>query len=113
MAWREALLGLSPDRDPCPGFRARAWPRVQANALDFTDRHGAEAHAHRWTAEELFGVHPVVGVVRLDCAGALMLSVAGWVLGIEADVIRYENGLAFRRSFGSGASVPVWTFGAS
>jgi hypothetical protein len=40
--WREALLGLSPDRDPCPGFRPHAWARVWANALDFIDRHGAQ-----------------------------------------------------------------------
>jgi hypothetical protein len=43
--------------------------------------------------------------------GALMLSVAGRVLAVDGNVIRYVNGLAFRRSFGSGASVPVWTFG--
>ncbi len=42
-AWREAILGLSPDHDPCPGFRPGAWAGVWANALDFIDRHGAEA----------------------------------------------------------------------
>jgi hypothetical protein len=60
---------------------------------------------------ELFGVHPALGAIRVDCAGALMLSVAGRVLAVEADLIRYANGLACRRSFGSGASVPVWNFG--
>jgi hypothetical protein len=40
-----------------------------------------------------------------------MLSNAGQVASVETDLIRYANGLAFRRSFGSGASVPVWTFG--
>ena len=107
-AWREALLGLFPDRDPCPGFRPHAWARVWANALDFIDRHGVEAHGLGWTAEELFGVHPVVGVIRVDCCGALMLSSAGRVLAVEADLIRHTNGLAFRRSFSSAASVPVW-----
>jgi hypothetical protein len=111
VAWRDALFALSPDHDPCPGFRPNAWSRVQANALDFIERHGAEAHRLGWTAEELFGVHPALGVIRVDRTGALMLSSAGRVLAAGADVIRYVNGLAFRRSFGSGASVPVWNFG--
>jgi hypothetical protein len=62
--WREALLALSPDRDPCPGFRPDAWARVWAIALDFIDRHGVQAHGLDWTAAELFGVHSAVGVVR-------------------------------------------------
>jgi hypothetical protein len=64
--WRAALLALSPDHDPCPGFRPYVWARVQANALDFIERHGPEAHRLSWTAPELFGVHPEVGVVRVD-----------------------------------------------
>ena len=79
MAWREALLGLSPDRNPCPGFRPGAWARVQANALDCIERHGAEAHRLGWTAEELFGVHPTLGAIRVGHCGALMLSAAGRV----------------------------------
>jgi hypothetical protein len=109
--WRGALLGLSPDHDPCPGFQPDAWARVQANALAFIDRHGDVAQRLGWTAVELFGVHPALGAIRVDCAGALMLCSAGQVASVEADLIRYVNGLAFRRSFGSGASVPVWTFG--
>jgi hypothetical protein len=110
-AWREAILGLSPDHDPCPGFRPGAWARVWANALDFIDRHEAEAHSLGWTAEELFGVHPVVGAVRVDCCGALMLPNAGRVLAVEAELIRYVNGLAFRRGIGASPSMPVWRFG--
>jgi len=111
VAWREALLGLSPDRDPCPGFRPGAWARVQANALDFIERHGAEEHRLGWTAEELFGVNPALGVIRVDRTGALMLSSAGRVLAVAADLIRYVNGLALRRSFSLGASVLVWDLG--
>ena len=77
VAWRDALFALSPDRDPCPGFRPGAWARVWSNALDFIDRHGTEAHRLGWTAEELFGVHPALGVIRVDRTGALMLSSAG------------------------------------
>ena len=90
-AWHKALAHLSPDHDPCPGFRPNTWARVWANALDFIDRHGAEAHGLGWTAEELFGVHPVVEVIRVDCCGALMLSSTGRALAVEADLIRYAK----------------------
>jgi hypothetical protein len=40
----------------------------------------------------LFGVHPVVGVVRVDHAGALMLTVGGRVESVEAEAIRYTSG---------------------
>jgi hypothetical protein len=76
-AWRDAPLALLPDHDPCPGFRPDAWSRAWSNALDFIERHGAEAHRLGWTAEELFGVHPALGVIRVDRTGALMLSSAG------------------------------------
>ena len=91
---------LSPDRDPCPGFRHNTWARVQANALDFVNRHGAEAHGLAWTVETLFGVHPMVGVVRVDFCGALMLSAAGRVASVEADAIplRQRARLPLRRS---------------
>ena len=79
MAWRDALLALTPDRDPCPGFWSNAWARVQANALAFIEQHGAAAHGLGWTAQELFGVHPTLGVIRVDHGGALMLSAAGRV----------------------------------
>jgi hypothetical protein len=107
---RVALLGLSPDHNPFPGFRAHAWVRVWANALHFADRHGAEAHGLGWTAEELFGVHPVVGVIRVDCCGALMLSNAGRILAVETDLIRYANGLTFRRASVASLPVPIWRF---
>jgi len=55
-------------------------------------------------------VHPALGVIRVDHCGALMLAVAGRVLAVEADLIRYANGLALRRSVSSGVSVPVWDF---
>jgi hypothetical protein len=65
---------------------------VQANALDFIERHGAEAHRLGWTDVELCGVHPVVGVIRVDHCGALMLTVAGRVESVEAEAIRYASG---------------------
>jgi hypothetical protein len=62
-------------------------------------------------AAELFGVHPVVGVIRVDCCGALMLCSAGRVLAIEADAISHANGLTFRRAAHASGAVPVWNFG--
>jgi hypothetical protein len=108
--WREALLALPAGRDPCPGFRPDAWVRVLADAIAFLDRHGGEAHALGWTAEELFGVHPVVGAIRVDHCGALMLSAAGRVASVGAGAIRYAGGLVFRRSPLPAAAVPVWAF---
>jgi hypothetical protein len=102
---------LSPDRDPCPGFRPGAWARVQANALDCLDRHGAAALPLGWTATELCGVHPTVGVIRVDCIGALMLTVPGRVESVEGEAIRYAGWLVYRRSPMPVAAVPVWNFG--
>jgi hypothetical protein len=90
-----------------PRLPANAWARVHANALAFI---GAEAHRLGWTAEELFGVHPKVGAVRVDCCGALMLSNAGQVVSIEAETIRSANGLTYRRSSLPRAIAPVWCF---
>ena len=109
--WRTALLVLSPHGDPCPGFRPYGWARFLGNALDFLHRHGAEAARLGWTDVELFGVHPVVGVVRVDHAGALMLSVGSRVESVEAEAIRYSAGLVYRRSGAPAAAVPVWNFG--
>jgi hypothetical protein len=72
------------------------------------DRHGEHAERHGWTAVKLFGVHPVVGVIRVDCCGALMLCSAGQVASVEADLIRYVNGLVFRRASVANLAVPVW-----
>jgi hypothetical protein len=109
--WRAALLALSPDHDPCPGFRPDTWARVWASAPDFLDRHGEEAERLGWTANELCGVHPVVGVIRVDFCGALMLTVPGRVASVEAKAIRYTGGLVYRRSAMPSAAVPVWAFG--
>ncbi|MCJ2108917.1 hypothetical protein MKK70_26795 [Methylobacterium sp. E-041] len=43
-------------------------------AIDFLDRFGEDVIAHGWTATDLFGVHPTVGVVRVDYCGALMIN---------------------------------------
>jgi hypothetical protein len=77
----------------------------------FVEGHGTRAVALGRTAGELLGVHPVVGTIRVDCCGALMLSSAGRVTQVEAGLIRYANELAFRRAPEPRPSVPVWSFG--
>src|SRR4051794_12291882 len=61
---------------------------------------------------ELFGVHPVVGARRVDCCRALMVSSGNPIAEIAPDLIRYANGLAYRRTPPGGPTVPVWQFGA-
>ncbi|WP_280137135.1 hypothetical protein [Methylobacterium sp. ARG-1] len=43
---------------------------MRTNALSFTDQFGAEAHRFGWTAEQLPGVHPETGTLRVDQCGA-------------------------------------------
>jgi hypothetical protein len=57
----------------------------------FAEGHGTGAVALGRTAGELLGVHPVVGTIRVDCCGALMLSSAGRVTQVEAGLIRYNQ----------------------
>jgi len=65
-----------------------------------------------WSIVALFGVHPVVGVSRVDCCGALMVSSGSPIAEVTPALIRYRNGLAYRRTPPGGPSVPVWAFGA-
>src|SRR4051794_8126224 len=110
--WKQGLARLAPSRAPCPGFRAGQWPRVHAAALDFLANTAETAAALGWSTVELFGVHPVVGVSRVDCCGALMVSNGNPIAEITPDLIRYANGLAYRRTPPGGPTVPVWQFGA-
>jgi hypothetical protein len=50
----------------------------------------------------------LLGVIRVDCCGALMLSNAGQVASIEAETIRYANELVYRRGGRASRSLPVW-----
>jgi hypothetical protein len=89
--WREALLALS---------RPRSVPRLSAQHMG--SRPGQRPRLHQSSrrrsprpcldGRKLFGVHPMVGVVRVDFCGALMLSAAGRVASVEAHAIRYANG---------------------
>lgn len=108
--WVAALMALSSERAPCPGYRGDEWPRTLARALDFLDTFGAQAEALGWTAARLFGVHPVAGIVRVDACGALVVPVAGAVRAITATEVSFGH-LTHREKPGQPQGVPWWEFG--
>ena len=110
--WTQGLARLASTRDPCPGFRTGQWLSIHAAALDFLASTAEASAAMGWSTVELFGVHPVVGVSRVDCCGALMVSSGSLIAEVTPALIRYRNGLAYRRTPPGGPSVPVWAFGA-
>ncbi|MCJ2005746.1 hypothetical protein [Methylobacterium sp. J-092] len=63
--------------------------------IDFLDQFGEDADALRWTATDLFGAHPTVGVIRVDYCSGLMIN-ARRVEAIGDIWVRYGN-LTFRR----------------
>ncbi|WP_052763993.1 hypothetical protein [Microvirga massiliensis] len=98
-------------REPCPNLRRKRWPEILTNCLAFLDRFSAEAEASKWTATELFGVHPEVGAARVDCCGALILSAGTGAASVSGSMIRYENGATFYRVPVPRWVVPIWRFG--
>lgn len=110
-SWRAGVVTLSPDVPPCPGVRK--WPLAYAGIRAFLDhQHADQAAELGWTTLELFGCHPRVGTIRPDYCGALIIFGGKHVIAVEADLIRYANGLAYRRApMPAGLSVPVWEFG--
>ncbi|SEH34298.1 hypothetical protein SAMN02799636_01585 [Methylobacterium sp. 275MFSha3.1] len=82
---------------------------MRANALAFIDQHGAEAHRLGWTAEQLFGVHPEHGSLRVDYCGVLMV-VSEPAKGVEAQRILFERLTGYRYKVGQVWGMPVWEF---
>ncbi len=107
--WFESLERLSPEEDPCPGFRTGHWRTARASSLAFIEQFGEQAAALGWTTRELFGVDPEVGIVRVDQTGALMLTGRNNVVALTAETIRYDDELIYRRA-PRGLAVPVWDF---
>ena len=106
--WRSRLVAMHSTAAVSElGFRD--WPRIYQASLVFIERHGKQAEALGWTAAELFGVHPEVGLNRVDCCGALIVARAP-VASVTAEAITYANGLVYRRTPHAGPSVPVWEF---
>lgn len=102
--WREGFRRLSAGSAPCPGF-AR-WSATYASIGEFLDVHAAQAALH-WSTLDLFGVHPVVGALRGDCAGAL--TGRHRVTEILPDSIRLGH-LTYRRRDHWYPRVALWDF---
>ena len=109
--WRSAIENLSEHASPCRYLAPSKWAVMRANALAFIDQHGAEAHRLGWTAPQLFGVHPEHGFLRVEYAGALMVSGTP-VVGVEADHIVFDRFSGYRTTPGQAWGPPVWEFAA-
>ena len=108
--WRAGLALLAPAAPPCPGYRADEWSRTLARMLTFLDEFGEQAEALSWTAPRLFGVHPQIGIVRVDHCGALVLPLGGPVRAITATEISFGH-LTHREKPGQPEGVLIWEFG--
>ncbi len=107
--WREAFARLSATLPPCPGIRAQAWPEMHSVALGFLSDHADRAAELGWTTEEMFGVHPQVGAVRVDACGALMISGGQPVVSVEKDRISFGI-TSYYHAKGKVPSIPVWNW---
>jgi hypothetical protein len=108
--WLAGFRMLSPEHPPCPAFRR--WYEVHRAARQFLDMHADRAAAFGWTTLELWGVHHKIGTLRLDCSGALMISGGAPIVEVTPLLIRYGNGLAYRRAQLPSAAecIPVWKY---
>ncbi|MHC2103615.1 hypothetical protein [Methylobacterium sp. CM6246] len=79
--------------------------------MDFITRFGDEAHRLGWTAEQLFGVHPEHGTLRVDYWGALMTA-PDKAIGVEATLVLYERTSSYRNRQGQEWGPPIWEFKA-
>jgi hypothetical protein len=107
--WLDRIRHLRTDEDPCPGFRSGQWAHTRASSLSFIESFGELAISLGWTVRELFGVDPKVGIVRVDNAGALMITGRSAVVSLTADEIGYADGLTHRPQ-PRGLTIPVWEY---
>jgi hypothetical protein len=117
--WRESFSRLSPLHAPpgCRGFFPQdAWRHCCREILVFLDETRSPYWARiaaecGWDDTGLFGVHPVVGIARLDCAGALLVNLRGErVTQVLPILIRFHNGVAAYRVPAHPAAIPIWDF---
>jgi hypothetical protein len=78
-------------------------------ALQFLSEQADKAATLGWSTEDLFGVDSVVGAVRVDACGALMISGGRPVLGVEQDRILFGTN-SYYRVRSRTPSVAVWLF---
>jgi hypothetical protein len=70
---RKAFARLPSTSTPCPGFTSLSWAKVHDVCQRFLSEHADSAAAIGWSTEDLFGVHPTMGAMRVDAGGALMV----------------------------------------
>ena len=105
------LLALPDDVDPCPGFLSREWRTIRKNAVAAMRAFGDRALEIGWSELDLLGVHPAVGVHRLDHVGALLIFVSP-VIRIDARYVTYKNRLRRTRCEIPGATISLLEFAA-
>jgi hypothetical protein len=117
--WRARFSRLDPLDPPrgCRGFfPSDAWRHVYREVMRFLDLNaspcwGRIAVECGWDEIGLFGVHPVVGIARLDCAGALLVNLRGErTTQVLRNLIRFHSGVAVYRVPAHPAAIPVWDF---
>src|SRR5262249_23616291 len=93
--WRDAFAPLSPQTEPCPGWRLDEWARVYACIKQFlAGPHAFTAPRTGWSAPDLFGVQQPGGVPPRDPVGPLTANTTnGFVVRVEADgALQFANG---------------------
>ena len=107
--WRDGVALLDRSEPPCPGFRPGEWKAILRTLRHFMDHCAEGAAARGWAALDLFGVHPVVGAVRVDCCGALMLPGPSSATAITTEAITFGPLVYRKRAMPQ--AVLVWEFG--
>jgi hypothetical protein len=80
--WCEGFARLDLAK-PLTGFDERRWRTLIDDGGRFLDRWGAEAARLGWSAEDVFGVHPIAPGARYDAAGLVLLIDGGEVTDID------------------------------
>jgi hypothetical protein len=109
--WSGQIERLPEHASPCRNLPDAKWAAMRANVLAFIDQFGAEAHRLGWTAEQLFGVHPELGTLLVEHAGALMIHDRP-AIAVEAERIVFDGFSFYRTKPGQTWGVPVWEFAA-
>jgi hypothetical protein len=92
-SWAEPFARLLCS-DPPGDFDPVRWRRVVDAGLIFADKWAADAYRLGWTADDVFGLHPVAPAARHDCKGIAWLLDRGRVVAIDvagADIVTAQG----------------------
>jgi hypothetical protein len=109
----EAMITRLEETAPPGMIGAPRWDNMIANAREFSRTWGAHALGLRWTAVDLFGLHPCAPLTRHDCRGlALFLSDGDRIVAVTAlsATIEKSSGTQqrFFRAIGATEAIPAW-----